>query len=102
MAEEEKVKQLLPQELTPPASETMPSEEQDARRAEQMTSRRMTRRARNQASENRDYNVTGQLDHVTGLTTLPSSASPLVEEGTWQWMLITSSLPETPCEPTGL
>ncbi len=32
--DEEQVKQLLPQELTPPASETMPSEERDARQLE--------------------------------------------------------------------
>ena len=33
--DEQAIKQLLPQELTPPASETMPSEEQDQRQAEQ-------------------------------------------------------------------
>ena len=33
--QEEKVKAILPQELTPPASETMPSAEQDQRNAEQ-------------------------------------------------------------------
>ena len=33
--DEEAVKQILPQELTPPASETMPSEEQDARMQQQ-------------------------------------------------------------------
>jgi len=33
--DESEIKEILPQELTPPASETMPSEEQDARRAEQ-------------------------------------------------------------------
>src|SRR5208282_2112565 len=33
--DEEAVKQILPQDLTPPASETMPSEEQDARMQQQ-------------------------------------------------------------------
>ncbi|HMF38295.1 MAG TPA: hypothetical protein VKF17_16750 [Isosphaeraceae bacterium] len=33
--DEQEVKEILPQELTPPASETMPSEEQDQRQAEQ-------------------------------------------------------------------
>jgi len=37
-ADEEEVKAILPQELTPPASETRPSEEQDARRLDQAQS----------------------------------------------------------------
>ncbi len=66
--DEQTVKEILPQELTPPASETMPSEEQDERNAERMQNRNEADDTQGSESgyENRDNSVTGPATTTMG------------------------------------
>jgi hypothetical protein len=57
--DEAEVKQILPQELTPSASETMPSEEQDARAAEKLQSQADITQGSESRSEDQESDVTG-------------------------------------------
>ena len=62
------IKQILPQELTPPASETMPSEEQDARNDERFKNQNEadTTEGAESGYENRDNSVTGPATTTMG------------------------------------
>jgi hypothetical protein len=57
--DEETAKAVLPQELTPPASETMPSEEQDARNAERMQQQADDTTGAESGYEDRESDTTG-------------------------------------------
>jgi len=57
--DEDEVKQILPQELTPPASETMPSEEQDQRQEEQAQSQADITQGAESGYEQGQSNATG-------------------------------------------
>ena len=57
--DEEDAKAILPQELTPPASETMPSEEQDARNLEQQQSQADITEGVDSGYDDPQSNVTG-------------------------------------------
>ncbi len=63
--QEQKLKAILPQELTPPGSETMPSEEQDARQAEQMDD---AQGASGEAEEAEAEGNEGQPEDITKAT----------------------------------
>ena len=64
--DEETAKAVLPQELTPPASETMPSEEQDQRQAEQQQQEADTTAGAESGYQNRENSVTGPATTTMG------------------------------------
>ncbi len=64
--DEQTIKEILPRELTPPASETMPSEERDARNDARNPNEADTAQGAESGYENRDNSVTGPATTTMG------------------------------------
>jgi hypothetical protein len=64
--DEQTIKEILPQELTPPASETMPSEERDARNDARNPNEADTTEGAESGYQNRENSVTGPATTTMG------------------------------------